>query len=81
MRDAAEGAAPAPLFEVVTPSGHAFRIWPNGQAEGFPEGSALINGLAPRVALTLGIVAHARNSGRITEQEAAKILRTWEGAC
>ncbi|WP_238874218.1 hypothetical protein [Achromobacter xylosoxidans] len=80
MHNATEGAAP-PLFEVVTPDGHTFHIWPNGQAEGFPEGSALINGLAPRVALTLGIVAHARNSGRITEQEAAKILRTWEGAC
>ena len=81
MRDATEGAAPAPLFEVIAPSGHTFRIWPNGQTEGFPEGAALVNGVAPRLALTLGIVAHARNSSRITEQEAAKILRAWEGAC
>lgn len=81
MRDATEGAAPAPLFEVVTPAGDVFRIWPNGKAEGFPEGSVLINGVAPRLALTLGLVVRARNCGRISEEQAAAILRAWEGAC
>lgn len=72
------GATPAPLFEVVAPSGHKFRIWPNGHAEGFPEGSVLINGVAPRLTLTLGLVVRARNGGRISEKEAERILAVWE---
>lgn len=71
-------AALAPLFEVVTPDGHTFRIWPNGQAEGFPEGSMLTNGLAPRLAYTLGVVTRLRNGGRFAEHVAEQILDAWD---
>ena len=78
MADKLKRSSTAPLFEVVTPDGHAFRIWPDGRAEGFPAGSVLTNGLAPRLSLTLGLVVRARNGGRISEEEASKILDAWE---
>ncbi len=68
----------APLFEVVAPSGHTFRIWPNGRAEGFPEGSVLTNSLAPRLAHTLGMVARLRNGGRFNTCVAEQILDAWD---
>ncbi|GEM_PF-2060756 len=78
MADKLKRSSSAPLFEVVTPDGHTFRIWSDGRAEGFPAGSVLTNGLAPRLSFTLGLVVRARNGGRISEDEAERILAVWE---
>lgn len=78
MREPSATSSSVPLFEVVDPNGHSFQIFSDGSAIGFPEGSVISNGVAPRLALTLGLVIRARSLGRITEEEAATILGAWE---
>lgn len=35
--------ADRPIFEVMGPDGHMYRIWSHGKIEGFPEGSIVLN--------------------------------------
>jgi hypothetical protein len=32
-----------PIFEIITPDGHEYKIWSTGKIEGFPENSIVNN--------------------------------------
>jgi hypothetical protein len=70
-----------PIFEVHSPDGDVFRIWADGRIDGFPPGSMVLNRAAPRVHLTLGLLASVAGSGLLPEEQRAKIVAAWEGTC
>ncbi len=42
-----------PIIEIHTPDGHKYRIWPNGEIEGFPDHCMAFNRLPAGVKATL----------------------------
>ena len=55
-------ASKEPMFELRSPTGEVWKLFANGQAEGFPEGTRLTNRAAPLIHLLLG--AQDRNAGQ-----------------
>jgi len=67
-------------FEVHTPDGRVFRVGANGITEGFPDGSILINRLAPKIHATLGLLTQATACGDVPEELHSQLAAIWQGA-
>jgi hypothetical protein len=66
------------LFEVRTPDGHWYRIWPDGRVAGFGAECIVINRFNSRIADALAVHAHWHKAeGRLEVQnEMASLPRT-----
>lgn len=78
---ASADAPPDPIFRVVGPDGHEFRIHEDGRTEGFPEGSWIVNRIPLRIALSQNTPVEAGQIERMANDAsaivgAAKALRS-----
>lgn len=71
----AETVKAVPVFEVLYSDGRpAFRVWANGQIEGFPEGGYVINRVPQLVHLAWQVM---RDKSQEVEEELRAMLNAW----
>ena len=62
------------IFEINEPSGKTYKIFADGNTEGFEEGAVVANGVMPWIDLAKGLAIKARDNGLISVEQAANIL-------
>ena len=63
-----------PIFEVHERNGKTYKIFADGNTEGFEDGAVIANGVMPWIDLAKGLAIKARDNGFISVEQAANIL-------
>lgn len=69
------------LFEARAPDGNMYRVFEDGSAEGFPEGTAVSNYWIPMLHYAAGLTKKARDDGLISEEQASHLFLGRFPAC
>jgi hypothetical protein len=66
-----------PIFKIREPDGKEYRIYADGQTEGFKEGAFIANGITILLHYAQGLTQKAIDNGLIPRDQGTSILSRW----